>query len=116
MIDVNACAQLSLEKTGANVVYLYPQSKEKLPVIGFYTLMEQGSFSADNSVCFRDATVAVEIFAASPKECGELAKRVDCCMGADDWMREFSRDIPDDTDGIFHKSMRFTRTFYLEEE
>ena len=114
MIDINAEAQKSLLKSGLDIVFQYPQSKETMPVVSFFTISEKGSFGADDEAWFQDGTIAVDIFAHSPAQCGELALRVNGCMENDGWRRDFSMDVADDADGVFHKTMRFTKSFYIK--
>ncbi len=54
----------------------------------------------------------IDIWTDSPDKCGEIGLKVNDVMVGDDWCREFSRDIKPNN-GIYHRTMRFTKNFVL---
>lgn len=115
MIDVNAEAEKTLSKLDCNVEYYYPEKFNDLPVVSFYNLTENSDFSYDNEEVIQSGTVQVDIWADKPDESGEISIQVNDIMTADDWCREFSRDLGKQN-GIYHKTMRFTKYFNVIEE
>lgn len=113
MIDVNSEAEKTLSALDYNVVYYYPDSFEKLPVITFYNLTETPDFAADNEEVMQEGCVVVDVWCDTPKQCGDIALEVNEAMIADGWGREFSRDLPPDDSGVYHKTMRFAKSFML---
>ena len=116
MIDVNAEAEKTLEALDCTVVYQYPEDFTDLPAVSFYTLTERPDFSSDNEEDIQSGSVEIDIWAKNPLDCGEISVKVNELMTADDWNREMSRDLPPDGSGVFHKTMRFSKDFYLCEE
>lgn len=113
-MDINEEAEKSLSKTGYDIVFHYPQSFLKLPVISFYTLKEQGGAAYDNREYFREGTIAVDIWAKVPSETGRIYESVRKILLQDGWAEIFAADIPGEDTGIYHRSVRFTKSFYIE--
>ncbi len=113
MTDVNAEAEKTLSKLDYTVEYYYPKKFNDLPVISFYNLTENPDFSADNNEVVQSGCVVVDIWADEPSDCGKIAVEVNDVMTADNWSREFSRDLPPDNSGVHHKTMRFSKDFLL---
>ncbi|MBQ8301505.1 MAG: hypothetical protein IJX57_06035 [Clostridia bacterium] len=112
MIDVNAEAEKTLSKLDRKVEYYYPEKFNDMPVVSFYNLTEQPDFISDNEEDIQSGTVVVDIWSDNPADCGNIGLKVNEVMTADAWHREFSRDLPP-TDGIYHRTMRFTKIFSL---
>lgn len=115
MIDINLEAQKALLKTGYRIVFQYPQCMAQFPVVSFNTVSESGDMSADNLTISQRGTVEIDIFASTPKECGEMALVIDSVMAEEGWIRVVSGDTNAETDGVFCKTMRFTKSFYIFE-
>lgn len=116
LIDINAQAQKALETTGYNTVFRYPQSMRDIPVISFYTVSESGEMSADNRELLRQGTIGIGIFADAPTKCAEMAYAVERAMLNDGWSMIYSMDVAAETDGVFERDMRFTKSFYVFDE
>lgn len=113
MIDINIEAQRALDTTGYKVVFHYPQSTETLPVVSFYMISESGDMSADNSEMFQTGVIGIDIFTDTPMQGGEMALNINAAMSAHGWCRIMSMDVPEETDGVFHKAMRYTKSFFI---
>lgn len=113
MIDVNAAAEKTLLALNCKITYYYPENFNQLPVVSFYNLTENPDFSSDNEEDIQSGTVVVDIWTDEPSQCGEISLEVNKVMTADCWCREFSRDMGAQ-DGIYHKTMRFSKFFILE--
>lgn len=116
MIDVNAEAEKTLEALDCTVVYQYPEDFADLPAVSFYTLTERNSFATDNEADIQNGTVEIDVWSKNPLDLGRIGSKVNELMTADDWNREMSRDLPPDGSGVFHKTMRYSKDFYLCEE
>ena len=112
MIDVNAEAEKTLSVLGCKITYYYPENFNDLPVVSFYNLTETPDFSSDNEEDIQSGCVVVDIWADDPSQCGEIGLQVNDVMTADNWCREFSKDLPRDGD-IYHRTMRFKKFFVL---
>lgn len=115
MIDVNAEAEKTLLNLDCRVEYYYPKKFNDLPVVSFYNLTEKPDFSSDNEEDIQSGTVVVDVWADNPQDCGNIGLQVNKLMKSDGWEREFSRDI-EPNGGVYHRTMRFTKFFILEEE
>lgn len=115
MIDVNAEADKTLSALSCKITYYYPEEFNDVPIVSFYSLTEKPDFSTDNEEDIQAGTVVIDIWADKPSECGEISLQVNEVMTADDWQREFSRDLGKQN-GIYHKTMRFTKYFNIAKE
>jgi len=116
MLDINIEAQNALEKTGYPVVFHYPQRMDSLPVISFCTVSETGEMSADNRDMFTSGVVRLDVFSSVPAECGEMDRAICKAMTDDGWSRLSAVDVPERADGLFHRSMEYTKSFFTWEE
>lgn len=114
MLDINNEAKKSLEKTGYNLVYQYPEHFSRLPVISYYNLSEKGAFYADNNESIQEGYVQIDIWSRSPKECYDISIEVNNVLTSDGWTREMSMDVPRGNDKLYHRTMRFQKYFTLE--
>lgn len=113
MLDINKEARKSLSKLDCRVVYQYPETFSKLPVVSYYTLTECGGFYADNDESIQDGYVQIDIWSDIPAECGELSIRVNELMTNDGWTRSMSMDVPKNNEKVYHRTMRFHKYFTL---
>lgn len=113
-MDINEDAERSLMKTGYSIVFQYPQCFSELPVISFYTTDERGTAAYDNIGAFRDGTVAVDIWARSPRECADISAQVRDAMLSDGWSELFSADVPRGSGDIYHRTIRLVKSFYTD--
>ncbi len=114
MIDINAEVYNILEGTGYDIVFHYPQRLGALPVVSFYTVSESGEMSADNVEMFRSGVIGVDIYANAPAQCGEIAASVGAALADNGWGHIMSTDVPEETDGVFHRAMRYTKSFFVQ--
>lgn len=59
--------------------------------------------------------MAIDIWAGSGKECGDIAIKTDDIMRRDGWVRKYSRDMPKDSSGkteVYHKTMRYRKQIF----
>lgn len=112
MIDVNAAAEKTLSALDCKITYYYPEEFNDLPIVSFYSLTEKPDFSSDNEEDIQSGTVVIDIWTDEPSECGKIALEVNDVMTADNWSREFSRDLPRDGD-VYHRTMRYSKDFVL---
>ena len=110
-MDINAEVRDTLLKTGNTVVFQYPKSFYNLPVISFFLVKEYGSESYDNTEAFRDATVAVDIWAKTPDECVEISQHTVTVMADDGWSELFRMDVPRGNSDVYHRTVRFVKSF-----
>lgn len=112
MIDINAEAEKALSGISCTLTYYHPENFNSLPVVSFYTLTENDTFSVDNCPEFQRGYIAVDVWAAEAVRCGAIAIEAHSLLAGHGWVREFSRDLPPES-GVYHKTMRFVKDFYL---
>lgn len=113
-MSINTEVREILLNTGYNVVFQYPKGFRALPVISFYTIKEYGAESYDNEEAFRNAEVVVDIWANAPTECEEIAQYAAQAMANDGWSELFRMDVPRGSNDIYHRNMRFIKSFYTD--
>lgn len=111
--DINSEAARTLSALPYRVVYNYPESFNRLPIVSFYNLSETDSFCADNAPVFQRGYIECDVWTKKAAEGGRISLDVIAAMEADGWAREFSRDITPDG-GVYHRTIRFVKDFYLE--
>ena len=116
MVDANTIVRKILKTIdGVTITFYHPEEFKKLPVISYYEITSPTGFCFDNEEQAQSSYMAVDVWAKSASECGQIAIKADKAMQKEGWYREFSRDMPPE-DGIRHKTMRFYKELYFEEE
>ena len=113
MTDTNKEVEELLSGLGARVVYSSPAECGELPAVSYYMLSEKGGFSCDNSESATDIRVQVDVWAAAGKACSELAERAAELLKDGGFCRELAMDIPKSDDGVYHRTMRFAKSYVL---
>lgn len=116
MININAEIQEILKNTDVKSVYMYPDRFVGLPVISYFCSCEKSGFCCDNSELITEGTVQLDLWSESNIECDEIAINVERIMNENGYERVVAEDIPEGTDGIYHKAMRFFKEFISKEE
>lgn len=112
MIDINTEAEKVLVKLPYNLSFYYPEEWNDSPIISFYDININGSFSTDNEKDMMKGYVNIDIWTKEPSKGGKIAIEVTELMEADGWWCELNRSV-DKTDGIYHRTMRFGKEFIL---
>lgn len=114
MVDANAEVRKILNKLhNVTVTYQYPKSFKKLPAVSYYTLTEQGSAAYDNRAVMQDSTIQIDIWADMPKQCTDISMNIYTLLAADDWCQEMVMDVPNPDGDVYHRTMRFVKTFII---
>ncbi len=112
MLDVNEELEKSLKALSCPLVFQHPDGFNKLPVVSYYNLTESVSFAYDNEEQIQDGVVQLDIWAAVPKKCGEIAAEINSLLTEDGWIRQFSMDIPKQSgERAYHRTMRYVKSF-----
>lgn len=110
MIDINTEAEKALSALPYKLVFSHPEAWNELPAVSFYDIAAGGVFSNDNLPGFIDGLVAVDVWTREPSQAGTIALEITAVMEADGWRCEMNR-FADKTDGIYHRALRFGKTF-----
>lgn len=109
--DVDTEVEELLSAAAANVVYAHPAGRTELPAVSYYMLSEKGVFSCDNEEHAACVQVQTDVWAAGGKECADTAAEVCAAMAAGGFAREFAMDVPKSDDGVYHRTIRFAKTY-----
>lgn len=116
MIDANRIVREVLESLdGVTVTFYHPGNFNVLPVISYYEITSPTGMCFDNREQAQSSYMAVDVWGKSGAECSRLAIKADEVMQNGGWYREYSRDMPPEN-GIYHKTMRFYKELFFEEE
>ena len=118
MVDVNeitAKILSQLQKDGISVCYQYPEDFGRVPAVSHYELFDSEGFRADNAEWSQKSRVQIDIWAEKKTEPARIAVMVNSLMQGAGWLREFSRDMPKQTEQhLYHKTMRYAKEIYPE--
>ncbi|MGM9935771.1 MAG: hypothetical protein ACI38A_00315 [Candidatus Ornithomonoglobus sp.] len=115
MIDINADAEKTLAALPYKLVYTRPEQWNELPVISFYDLNTSGAFASDNETDIDKGLLVIDIWARDPSQAAKIACEVISVMNAAGWYTELNRHV-DKTDGIYHRTTRFSKIFISQED
>ena len=116
MTDVNKIVREILDTIdGVTVTFYHPGKFNTLPVISYYELTTTTGFCYDNAERSQGSNVAIDIWGRGGGECAKTAVKVDAAMQSHGWRRDMCRDLPPENN-IYHKSMRFYKSIFYEED
>ncbi len=116
MINVNVMIDDILKQLkNIKVVSYHPEEFNEIPVVSYYEIASPTGFRADNQEWAQKSYIAIDIWAHSIGECGEIAIEIDRIMQAEGWYREMSTDMPPENN-IYQKNMRFYKQIFFETE
>ena len=111
MRDTNKEMEQILDTLDVRVVFSSPAECGELPVISYYTLTEKPGFCSDNEEQITDTQVQIDIWADEGYKCGMLGLEVNDIMRSHGFCRELALDVPKGEDGVYHRSMRFVKSY-----
>lgn len=112
MTDINEQLECDLQGIDADVMYYYPEALNKLPVVTYYNISEKAYASYDNEESVVYGAVQIDVWCRSnPAQVGKLAAQIKERLYKKGWVRETALDIPSGEDGVFHRTMRFSKLF-----
>jgi len=109
----NDAALVALLGSVDKILYAYPNDFNALPVVCY---LEQDSRQSAfyNDVGFSDSSsIVIDIWANDTTT--PIATRVDEILTSALYTREYAGDVPDPDTRVFHKTMRFRRTFTADD-
>ncbi|MGN0150221.1 MAG: hypothetical protein ACI4C7_08250 [Clostridia bacterium] len=116
MVDANEIVRNILKTIdGVKVRFYHPGEFNSLPVISYYEITSPTGMCFDNEEQAQSSYMAVDVWGKSGAECARLAIEADRAMQKNGWYREYSRDMPPEG-GVRHKTMRFYKEIFFEEE
>lgn len=112
MLDINEQLERDLQGIDADVMYYYPEALKKLPAVTYYNISEKGYASYDNEESVIYGAVQIDVWCRdNPAQVGKIALQIKECLYKKGWVRETALDIPSGEDGVFHRTMRFSKIF-----
>lgn len=112
MIDINEQLERDLQDIGVDVMYYYPEALKTLPIVTYYNISEKGYASYDNTEAITYGAVQIDIWVRNnPAQTGRIAAKIKECLCNKGWVRETALDVPSGEDGVYHRTMRFSKIF-----
>lgn len=116
MVDANREVRALLNTIeGVTVTYYVPPEANKFPAVSYYEVATTTGYKYDNAEQAQISAMAIDIWDKSPNGCAKLAIQIDAIMQGAGWYRELSRDMPPE-DLVRHKSMRYNKQIFFEED
>lgn len=112
---INKEVEKILGKLSVKAVYSSPSKCPVLPCVSYYTLSEKSGFNCDNDELITDVYVQLDIWADNGEKCGMIAAEVNSLMKENGYYRELELDVPKADDGVYHRSMRFVKSYLAQE-
>lgn len=105
------------EISNVEVFYFYPESWEKgKRIISYYELDNSEADNADDEEYSSNIAIQIDLWCDTPSECSKLAIEVNKKMKELDFRRTLCLDLYEQGAKKHHKTMRFEKEQYLEEE
>jgi hypothetical protein len=109
----NDAAIVAALGSSSKIQYAYPNSFNALPIITYLESNNRTTDWYDDTPSAEESIITVDIWANVSTSA--LAKLVDAAMATALYTRDFAADIPDPDTKIFHKSLRYRRTFTADD-
>ena len=84
-----------------------PEKFTKLPALSYYEINNSPAETADDTEYFSAVNLVIDIWAESHAEADRIAIEVDKAMTEIRFRREFSRDVPESSSRVKHKTTRY---------
>lgn len=108
---INKEVEAILKELSVKAVYSSPSRCMELPCISYYTLYEKSGFNCDNTEMITDVYVQLDVWSDRGEKCGNIAAEVNLLMSKNGFYRELELDAPRGEDGVYHRSMRFVKSY-----
>ena len=108
---INEELEAALSGLNVRVTYASPSQYGVLPCVSYYTLTEKSGFGYDNEDIITDALVQIDVWADKGYKCGEIAAEINVIMSTAGYQRQLSMDIPSDGDGVYHRALRYAKSY-----
>lgn len=99
--------------SNTKIQYAYPNAFNALPIITYLESNNRTTDWYDDTPAAEESTITIDIWANVSTS--SLAKLVDAALAAVLYTRDFAADVPDPDAKIFHKSLRYRRTFTADD-
>jgi hypothetical protein len=109
----NNAALVSALGSASKIQYFYPNDFNALPIITYSETNNQNVKWFDNMPWADESTIEIHVWANVSTTA--LCKLVDSIMAAGLYTRDFSSDVPEPDVKIFHRVMRYRRSFTADD-
>lgn len=108
MIDVKYDVKKALDGIeGVRAFFYFPNNFATLPCISYYEANNAPNVSADDDEYLSEIIYVVDVWGKSSEIVSDIAIKVDSCLKAIGFRREFSHDISNPESKVRQKTMRF---------
>ena len=109
----NNASLVSALGSASKIQYFYPNDFNALPVVTYSETNNQNVKWFDNMPWADESTIGIHVWANVSTTA--LCKLVDSIMAAGLYTRDFSSDVPEPDVKIFHRVMRYRRSFTADD-
>lgn len=109
----NDSALVAALGSNTKIQYFYPNSFNALPVVCYQETNNQNMEFYDNAPFADESTIQIDVWANVSTTA--ICKLVDTVMTANLYTRDFASDVADPDAKIFHRVMRYRRTFSADD-
>jgi len=99
--------------SNTKIQYFYPNSFNTLPIITYQETNNRNADFFDNKPFSDESTIQIDVW--TNVSTTAIAKLVDSVMQNLLFTRDFSSDVPNPDEKIFHRVMRYRRTFTADD-
>lgn len=99
--------------SASKIQYAYPNAFNALPIITYLESNNRTTDWYDDTPAAEESTITVDVWANVSTSA--LTKLVDAALAAVFYTRDFAADVPDPDAKIFHKVLRYRRTFTADD-
>jgi len=109
----NDAALVAALGSATKIQYAYPNAFNALPIVTYMESNNRMTDWYDDTPAAEESTITVDVWANVSTSA--LSKLVDTALAAVLYTRDFAADVPDPDTKIFHKVLRYRRTFTADD-
>lgn len=109
----NDTALVAALGSSAKIQYAYPNDFNALPIVTYIESLNRSTDWYDDMPIAEESTITIDVWSLASTS--TISKLVDTIMSAALYSRDYAADVPDPDTKIFHKSLRYRRTFTADD-
>ena len=99
--------------SSTKIQYAYPNDFNSLPIVTYLEINNQHRDFFDNAPFSEESVIQIDVW--TNVSTTAISKLVDAALVADFYTRDYAADVPDPSDKVFHKVLKYRRTFNSDE-
>ena len=110
---INDATLVTALGSSAKIQYQYPNDFNTLPIVTYFESGTRQLDFYDDMPATDESTITIDVWANVSTTA--ISKIIDDIMARNLYTRDFGTDVPDPDVKIFHKSLRYRRTFSADD-